>query len=190
MAVNTAWRYDNSGALGFRRGDEVHVTDWGQGAVRKVRDQWSLPVDSMYDQPSAIIHYPSGGMAFIASDGLHVHFTDQSWTKIGDGWTTLPEEWKDKGVETAWRYDNSGALGFRRGDEVHVTDWGQGTVKKVRDQWSLPTDSMYDRPLAIIHYPSGGMAFIASDGLHVHLTDQSWTKIGDGWTTLPEEWKE
>ncbi|MFJ2817164.1 hypothetical protein [Streptomyces sp. NPDC087294] len=90
-AITNAWVYE-SGALGFRRGEDVHITDRGQGDIRSIVDLVSgLP--SGWGNPDCVWHYQNSG-AYGVVQGGEVYFSDKSDVRsLHEAFPSLPSNW-------------------------------------------------------------------------------------------------
>ncbi|GAA2152443.1 hypothetical protein GCM10009760_49030 [Kitasatospora kazusensis] len=87
------------------------------------------------------------------------------------------------GIADAWVY-TSGAVGFRRGTEVHVTDWGQGTIKALDDLIRPP----WADPDCVFYWQNSG-AYGVIQGDEAYISDsRGIRKIHDQWPSLPSDW--
>ncbi|MFI6530179.1 hypothetical protein [Streptomyces uncialis] len=87
--IMNAWEYDG-GELGFRRGREVHVTDWGQGKV-KALTEWAPKLP--WADPDCIWLYEQSSACGVIKDS-EVWFSDHpDIYKIHDRYPSLPSGW-------------------------------------------------------------------------------------------------
>ncbi|GAB2736432.1 hypothetical protein [Kitasatospora kifunensis] len=178
-AITDAWVY-KSNTVGFRRGTEVHVTDWGRGTIKALNDLINgLP----WANPDCVFHWHnSGAYGVILGDETYIS-DSPGIRKIHDKWPSLPNDWSD-GITDAWVYE-SGEVGFRRGTEVHVTDWGQGTIKALDD---LINGLPWANPDCVFHWQNSG-AYGVILGDETYISDSPGIrKIHDQWPSLPSDW--
>ncbi|MEH0404305.1 hypothetical protein ACIQUZ_35285 [Streptomyces griseus] len=182
-AITNAWVYE-SGALGLRRGEDVHITDRGQGDVRSLIDLINdLP--SGWANPDCVWHYQNSG-AYGVIQGGEVYFSDKAGVyKLHEAFPSLPNDWVD-GITNAWVYE-SGALGLRRGEDVHITDRGQGDVRSLIDLINdLP--SGWANPDCVWHYQNSG-AYGVIQGGEVYFSDKAGVqKLHEAFPSLPNGW--
>ncbi|MFF7633552.1 hypothetical protein ACFZB9_10430 [Kitasatospora sp. NPDC008050] len=166
--------------MGFRRGTEVHVTDWGQGTTKALND---LINELPWANPDCVFHWHNSG-AYGVIQGDETYISDSPGIrKTHDQWPSLPNDWTD-GITDAWVYE-SGAVGFRRGTEVHVTDWGQGTTKALND---LINELPWANPDCVFHWQNSG-AYGVIQGDETYISDSPGIrKTHDQWPSLPSGW--
>ncbi|WP_141698543.1 hypothetical protein [Streptomyces lushanensis] len=184
--ITSGWVY-NSGAVGLRRIDAIHITDRGQGNTTKTEDWWDF-LTGRWITPDCIFGcYPdTNGIGFILDN--QVRFTDkQNPRSLADHFPTLPKDWTKGGITSAWVY-NSGAVGLRRGDSIHITDRGKDNETKIGEWWKFLTDEWANPDCIFGCYPdTDGIGFILDN--QVRFTDKRDPRsLAKHFPTLPKDW--
>ncbi|WP_395366607.1 hypothetical protein ACHGLA_35100 [Streptomyces sp. YH02] len=181
-----AWTWA-SGAVGFKKGNEVHTTDWGHGVTRSIRDTFAgLPEG--WDDVDAIYTWADVGNSWVAIRGTLMHVGSSQKTESLGFWDSLPDEWlTNGGISGAWTWA-SGAVGFKKGNQVHTTDWNHGITRTVRECFvGLPEG--WDDVDAIYTRAAGDNSWVAIRGSQMYFSSSKETEPLSHWDSLPSLWK-
>ncbi|MGG8407872.1 hypothetical protein ACM614_15240 [Streptomyces sp. 12297] len=184
--ISGAWTWA-SGAVGFKRGNQVHTTDWGRGRMAYIRDTFEgLPQG--WDDVDAIYTWPDILNRWVAIKGTQMHIGSSDKDEPLGFWDSLPEEWQNNGgINGAWTWA-SGAVGFKRGNQVHTTDWGHGVTRSIRECFvGLPEG--WDDVDAIYTWPRGDNSWVAIKGSQMYVSSSKRTESLSYWDSLPYTWK-